>query len=135
MAALASLLEETTGAPVDVEWAYDCDGLQLLQSRPVTSYMPLPPEMQTEPGQRRRLYMDGALSDGPTTNLPMSRLSLDSFDWLLQRLAVRARVPEVPQASGDGDFLVMAGARSYVDFSKILWWMDPARYGMGRILV
>lgn len=45
------------------------------------SYVPLPPAMTSEPGARRRLSMDIALSKGLTINAPISPSALD---WLGQ---------------------------------------------------
>jgi len=44
--------------PIDTEWAYEKGKLYLLQARPITTYVPLFPEMMTEPGERKKLYMD-----------------------------------------------------------------------------
>ena len=59
-------IEELDGKPVDIEWAYAGGRLHVLQARPITSYVPLPPEMVTKPRERRRLYVDAALSKGMT---------------------------------------------------------------------
>ncbi|MFP8880452.1 MAG: PEP/pyruvate-binding domain-containing protein, partial [Myxococcota bacterium] len=120
-------LEVVYGYPVDIEWAYAHGELHLLQSRPVTAYMPLAPEMQTAPGARRRLYQDGALSDGPTTNRPLTRLSLDSFDLLIGGVCARFGVPYDEDEPEDGSLYVFAGSRIYVDFSKVLWLISPKR--------
>jgi pyruvate,water dikinase len=50
--------EDHYGYPVGTEWAYEKGQLFLLQARPVTTYMPLFPEMMSKPGERKRLYMD-----------------------------------------------------------------------------
>ena len=51
--------EEEYSLPVDIEWAYDKDGrLYLLKARPVTAYIPIFPEMITERGQEKKLYLD-----------------------------------------------------------------------------
>ena len=120
-------LEVVYGHPVDIEWAYVQGELHLLQSRPVTTYMPLPPEMQTAPGARRRLYQDGALSDGPTTNKPLTRLSLDSFDLMIGSLCASFGIRYGEDEPEDGSFYVFAGSRIYVDFSKVLWLVSPKR--------
>lgn len=44
--------------PVDIEWAFAADKLYLLQVRPITTFIPLPPEMITAPGESKRLYLD-----------------------------------------------------------------------------
>ena len=58
LTALISTCEQHYGLPVDIEWAYHDNSLYLLQARPITSYVPLYPEMLTSPGERKKLYMD-----------------------------------------------------------------------------
>lgn len=48
--------------PIDIEWAFANGQLYLLQARPITTYIPLLPEMITAPGARRRLYLDATIS-------------------------------------------------------------------------
>lgn len=55
-------LEEVFQKPVDVEWALHGDQEYILQARPVTSYVPLPPSVLTAPGERRKLYWDLTLA-------------------------------------------------------------------------
>lgn len=55
-------IEALYGRPMDIEWAFAEGQLYLLQARPITTYVPLPPEMQTAPGQPKRLYLDVMLS-------------------------------------------------------------------------
>lgn len=62
LTALVTKVERIYGKPVDCEWAYESGALYLLQARPVTGFVPLLPEMQTEPGGRRRLYLDATIS-------------------------------------------------------------------------
>ena len=69
-------IEELYGYPTDIEWAYADGQLYVLQARPITTHVPLPPEMATKPGERRRLYADAALSQGVTINAPISPLGL-----------------------------------------------------------
>ncbi|MGK5440267.1 PEP/pyruvate-binding domain-containing protein [Micromonospora sp. URMC 105] len=68
-------LQEHFGGPQDVEWAYDREGvLWLLQSRPVTTLFPLPPETgRTAP----RVYLEFGHVQGmlqPVTPMGMSTL-------------------------------------------------------------
>lgn len=79
-------IEELYEKPTDIEWAYAGGQLHVLQARPITTYVPLPPEMLTRPGERRRLYADAALSKGMTTNAPLSPMELD---WMEDFLVVR----------------------------------------------
>lgn len=55
-------LEDVYQVPVDVEWALAGDREYILQARSVTSYVPLPQEMLTAPGAKRKLYLDVTLS-------------------------------------------------------------------------
>ncbi|CAH0535514.1 Prodigiosin synthesizing transferase PigC [Vibrio stylophorae] len=43
---------------MDTEWAFEAGTLYLLQARPITTYLPLFPEMITNPGDNKELYMD-----------------------------------------------------------------------------
>jgi phosphoenolpyruvate synthase/pyruvate phosphate dikinase len=62
--ALTRLLEQVEAfyqKPVDIEWAISGEKLFLLQARPITTYLPLPDEMVTAPGQPKRLYSNSTL--------------------------------------------------------------------------
>ncbi len=118
-------IEALFGQPVDIEWAYANDVLHALQARPITRYVPLPPEMTTAPGERRRLYTDAALSKGLTTNAPVSVLGLDNLDRgftaIIESWAGRSRHQPAP---GEAMFL-FAGARMYMNLSPLLWIVSP----------
>ncbi len=47
VAELARKAEATFGAPQDIEWAIDADGLHILQSRPITTALLPPPQTDT----------------------------------------------------------------------------------------
>lgn len=68
-------LQRQLGAPQDVEWAYDRNGLLwLLQSRPITTLFPAPPQSE-KPGPR--LYVEFGHVQGmlqPVTPMGMSTL-------------------------------------------------------------
>ncbi len=69
-------IEDYYEHPVDIEWAFSENNLFILQSRPITTYVPLPEEMQTKPGEKPILYLDGSLTkQGITT--PISFLGCD----------------------------------------------------------
>ncbi len=50
------------GRPMDIEWAFSKGVLYLLQARPVTAFVPVPPEMMTSPGEGKYLYLDATIS-------------------------------------------------------------------------
>ncbi len=49
----------------------------MLQARPITTHVPLPPELITEPGEQRLLYADTGMAKGATINAPISPMGLD----------------------------------------------------------
>jgi pyruvate,water dikinase len=55
---LVTKVETHYEMPMDIEWAYEEGELYLLQARPITTYVPLPEIMITEPGAEKYLYLD-----------------------------------------------------------------------------
>lgn len=55
---LVTAVEAHYELPMDIEWAYQNAKLYLLQARPITSYVPLPEMMVTQPGAEKYLYLD-----------------------------------------------------------------------------
>ena len=107
--------------PVDIEWAIAAGGIRVLQARPVTAFVPLPPALMTQPGERRRLYMDIALSSGLTINAPISTMGLDVFRRLASDLTNLAFGVRVPIPTGEDALLVLDGGRMYLDLSNVMW--------------
>lgn len=111
VAALAEKCEVNYGKPMDIEWAIEDGRLYLLQSRPITTYNPLFPEMITRPGERKNLYMDMNIMMQGFFD-PVSELGLDIWSRML------------PAATGgifprgfDGVFFDVGG-REYVHMSN-----------------
>lgn len=69
-------IEKHYGKPMDIEWAFQDGTLYLLQARPITTYIPLFPEMLTKPGEKKDLYMDFILITQGFSD-PMSELGID----------------------------------------------------------
>lgn len=82
---LTKSVEKIYNKPVDVEWTYAKNKLYLLQARPITTYLPLPPEMVTKPGEKKHLYWDATLGK-QGINEPMSILGTDHFKILENNL-------------------------------------------------
>lgn len=121
-------IERLYGKPVDIEWAY-CDGqLYILQARPITTHVPLPPEMLTEPGERRRLYVDGGLSQGLTISGPISPLGLS---WMTDVLYadIMGRLLGIEDFTPEGGLVFSAGCRFYMNLSNAM------RFGMSPKLM
>ncbi|MFC7741295.1 PEP/pyruvate-binding domain-containing protein [Nocardiopsis composta] len=104
-------LQGLFGAPQDAEWAYDADGLLwLLQSRPITTLFPLPPQgLPDSP----RIYMEAGHLQGmlrPFTPMGMSMIQEVWGGWCA---AVGVRIdPHEP-----GGLIADIGRRFYMDIT------------------
>ena len=112
-------IEAHYGQPMDIEWAYAGGELYVLQARPITAYVPLPPEMLTKPGERRRLYADAALSKGLTTNEPISPLGLSWIEQMYAPLMTKLLGMDFSPAGG---LVFTAGSRLYMNVSNFIWF-------------
>ncbi len=96
-------LQRHLGRPQDIEWAYDADGtLWLLQSRPITTLFPLPPEREGP-----RVYLEVGHMQGlrrPVTPMGMSVLQEVTRRWL-ESLDLRGSMDEMVAAIGGRLFL------------------------------
>lgn len=122
---LVNRIEAAFGFPVDVEWAIASGKLHVLQARPVTGYVPLPRSLMTQPGARRRLYMDIALSSGLTINAPISAMGLSILRRLLPNMGIRCFGRHRFRAGGGDEILLLQGSRMYMDLSNVLWLGGP----------
>jgi len=125
-------IESLYGEPVDVEWAFAAGTLHVLQARPVTTYVPLPPAMQTEPGERRLLYVDPSLADGITISGAVSPLTNDLM-MLLTDLMVNYVVGDVtPERDVKHGVYGVGGARVYLNLSHLLHVIDVRKFADDR---
>jgi len=88
-------LEQVFGKPQDVEWAFDASGiLWLLQSRPITSLLPIP--SMADPSDLRVYLEVGHMQGmhGPITPMGMSALRSTSDQWF-ESFGAPARAGEV----------------------------------------
>lgn len=83
---LVKAVEADFGRPVDIEWAFQGDALFLLQARPVTAWLPLPPEMLTKPGEPRKLYANATLIEQGVEG-SLSALGADFLNLVLKSMA------------------------------------------------
>ncbi|MFG1919296.1 PEP/pyruvate-binding domain-containing protein [Micromonospora sp. NPDC048898] len=88
-------LQAHFGCPQDVEWAIDADGVRwLLQSRPITSLFPLPPETQKP---LPRVYLEFGHVQGmlqPVTPMGMSTLRTQ-IAGMLAALGIRVEIVDI----------------------------------------
>ncbi|MFC8617163.1 PEP/pyruvate-binding domain-containing protein [Micromonospora purpureochromogenes] len=99
------------GCPQDVEWAFDGDGvLWLLQSRPITSLFPLPPETGKP---LPRVYLEFGHVQGmlqPVTPMGMSTLQ-SQITAMLASLGIRVEIVDIGGRLY-GDLTELARSRS-----------------------
>ena len=122
---VVSRIETLYGQPMDIEWAYAGDRLFVLQARPITAYVPLPDEMVTRPGERRRLYSDGALADGVTINAPISPMGTSWMEDLTAAMIARYAGNVQLDVTPDGGLVFAAGGRFYTNLSNAMWLWRP----------
>lgn len=109
---LVKSCEKHYGLPIDIEWAYENSELYLLQARPVTTYFPLFPELVTEPGEDKCLYIDlTIMTQGFDT--PMSVLGSDIW-----RRQLEVSKGEVLICDSDGTSPILHG-KSYMNVSNM----------------
>ncbi|WP_327085451.1 PEP-utilizing enzyme [Nonomuraea sp. NBC_01738] len=105
-------LQRHFGSPQDIEWAIDADGvLWLLQSRPITTLFPAPPDTGDT-----RLYLEFGHIQGmlrPTTPMGVSLLKTGASMWF--RAAGASVDPRDPLPR-----LVPIGGRLYFDLTDYL---------------
>ena len=123
-------IEELYEKPTDIEWAYAGGQLHVLQARPITTYVPLAPEMLTQPGERRRLYADAALSKGMTINEPISPMVLDWMEDLLSSFLEDFFGIDVIPEKG---LVFIAGGRMYMNLSNMMWLASPKKMSKGSV--
>jgi rifampicin phosphotransferase len=118
--AMLCRIETLFGNPVDIEWAYADGRLYILQARPITTYVPLPPEMVTKPGDRRRLYSDAGLSQGLVINQPISPLGLSWMQDMLYSSLLKKLIG-IEDFTPEGGLVFSAGSRFYLNLSNMMW--------------
>ena len=113
-----SEIEQLFAQPVDIEWAWASGRLFLLQTRLITTWVPLPEEMLTEPGERRRLYADAALSKGLTMNEPISNLGLSWLEEMLYSSLLESLIG-IDDFTPGGGLVFASGNRFYMNLSNL----------------
>jgi rifampicin phosphotransferase len=134
---LIGLLEKVEAyyqKPVDVEWAIAGEKIFLLQARPITTYLPLPDEMVTAPGEPKRLYANSTLIEQGLQE-PLSVLGTDFLSYVLNK--VGGSVAE--GAIGIDGVTFTAGGGYYMNISYALMLgmknaaLAPGSFGDPRV--
>ena len=120
-------IEDLYGRPMDIEWAWQDDQFYLLQARPITTFLPLPPALETPPGERRRLYLDATLSIQGIQQ-PLSVMGLDVLYALLRQLSHQV-TGEIHVVQPDEGLVSFAGNRLYLVLSHLFHLVEPEKFG------
>jgi len=122
---LVTKVEAHYDVPMDIEWAIEGGILYLLQARPITTYNPFFPEMITQPGERKNLYVDlNILTQGFFD--PVSELGLDIWSRMLP-VSKGGAMPK----GFDGAFFDVGG-REYIHVSNMAVGMIPSLAGFSN---
>ena len=124
---LATRAERHYGRPMDIEWAIESQRLYLLQSRPITTHLPLPEQMVTPPGEEKHLYLDIiVLTQGFSDSL--SVLGLQYWGQMLEAVKPESMIDR----GADGTVLNVDG-RQYIHLSNMMKGLGGTRI-MPRLL-
>ena len=81
-------IEKNYKIPIDIEFGIENNILYILQARPITTYNKIPKEFQTEPNEKRQLYLDATLSV-QGFDKPLSPLGITVFRVLGKYLGMK----------------------------------------------
>ncbi len=103
---------------MDIEWSLAKNELWLLQARPITAFVPVPPDMVTAPGEPRRLYLDATISVQSVTR-PISVMGTASLKRFIGSAVQKWTGPEVP-AFALSHIARFEQGRLYADLSAVM---------------
>lgn len=120
---MVTTVEAYYNMPIDIEWAFSGGTFYVLQARPITAYIPLPEEMITPPGEKKRLYIDVFLAK-QGIHESMSILGADYMD-----IFARAGFAEMMGTDifGVDSMAFVREGRAYENFSIMAKLMGKGR--------
>jgi len=120
VACLVRAVERHFGAPQDVEWAFDRDGVHLLQSRPIST-----PNGNANPGGVLNLWDNSNIAEsytGITTPLTFS-FARHVYEEVYRQFCRLVRVPAAVVEAHDDTFRHMLGLiRGRVYYNLLSWY-------------
>ncbi len=126
MTRLILKVEELYGRPIDIEWAFAEGRLYLLQARPITTWVPLPPNMVTQPGQKRRLYIDMTICVQGIYK-PLSVMASSFFQKLVSKASTIVFGSDFT-LDVEHSIVRIDGGRIYANFSNILTLVGKEKF-------
>lgn len=115
---LIQTVESLYQKPIDIEWAFSNDQLYLLQARPITTFIPLPPVMVTAPGEKKRVYLDVTISVQGVYQ-PMSAMGTSIFALLVSRFTMLLFSKDIT-TDVTTTVPIAIGGRLYVNLSNVI---------------
>lgn len=134
LVALLLRVEAYYRKPIDIEWAIAGGAAYLLQARPITTYLPLPDEMVTAPGESKRLYANSTLIEQGVQG-PLSVLGTEFLSYVLNHVGG----PIARDAIGLDGAAFTAGGGYYINLSYTLKMgmgsaaLSPGNFGDPRV--
>jgi rifampicin phosphotransferase len=132
---LLDQVEAYTQKPVDIEWALADGKLYLLQARPITTYLPLPDEMITPPGEPKRLYANSTLIEQGLQE-PLSVLGTNFLSYVLNK--VGGAVAEGAVGHDGVAFTVAGGYYMNISYALMMGMKNaalaPGSFGDPRVM-
>lgn len=123
---LVSQVADSYGTLIDIEWAYEDAQLYLLQARPITTHLQLPPGLVTRPSAPRKLYLDATISVQGLLR-PMSVMGTSVLRRFLT--AVTQEVFGRDLVDPDENFLVTAVCgRLYINLTNLFGLVSRERF-------
>lgn len=122
-------VDELLQHPGEIKWISEDDRFYLLNASPTSSFIPLPSEMLTKPGERRLLYRDVGLTEGITINKPVTPLTLD-WRFGLLRLFIEPFIGPVDLQTNkepSTSLIFAAAGQIYVNVSQLLTIISSQR--------
>jgi pyruvate,water dikinase len=123
---LVSRVEGLYGKPMDIEWAIAGNKLYLLQARPITTYVPLPAQLITEPGKKKRLYLDATLCVQAIYK-PISVMGTSVLEMATRQGQIRVFGRLLPSEPDRAPFVLAAG-RMYLIASNVITVVRKQRF-------
>ncbi|MCW5824065.1 MAG: hypothetical protein KIT34_14770 [Cyanobacteria bacterium TGS_CYA1] len=118
LALLVKQVERIYKKPIDIEWAFANEKLYLLQARPITTFTPVPPDMMTGPGERKRLYLDLTIAAQGMPK-PMSTMGSSILTYVPSAVGNILHLGRF-KAGSKGAIVSLGHGRIYVNVSILL---------------
>ncbi len=126
LALLIKQVERIYKKPIDIEWAFANDKLYLLQARPITTFIPVPPDMMTQHGERKRLYIDLTIAAQGMPR-PMSTMGASVLSFIPNAVGNILHLGRF-KAGSKGAIVSLGHGRIYVNVSTFMGLVGKKKF-------